>query len=364
MSPPTASQLDRAIACPASVTLPQAPSTGAAAGAGHAIHAYLADPAHALDAVPEEHRDACEAIDLAALPAGAQWAHEVTFAWEPVTGHGRELGRDLGRNYTAASETEFVGTADVVGLTSDAVWIWDYKSGFRAVPAPARNWQLRMLAIAATSAYGRTEARVGLIHLNGDTPRFRSAMFDALDLDVAAAELRAAMRTWTPGATPVQGDHCAYCPAFDACPAKLALFRQAVDMPALTDENAAAVYLRCEAVAQVLGRVRGALEMRAKEHPIALPDGTVYGPVVTERESVEARVVQAQLTKLHGPEVAAKALEIKSSKAAIERAIATVAKRGEKAKLVTAALDAIGAADGINTKRTETVKVHRPKETE
>ncbi len=45
MTLPTASGLDRAVACPGSVTLPQAPSTGAAAAAGSAIHAYLADPA-------------------------------------------------------------------------------------------------------------------------------------------------------------------------------------------------------------------------------------------------------------------------------------------------------------------------------
>ena len=362
MKLPTASGLDRAIACPASVTLPQAPSTGAAAGAGSAIHAYLADPAHDLLSVPDEHRAACDAVDLSVLPAGAEWGHEVALAWDADTGRARELGRDLGRRYPETAESEYVGTADVIGLTPKGVHVYDYKTGWGALPHPAENRQLRFLALAAARAYGRDSARVALIRLHDGVPRYQWADLDALDLDLTAAELRQARGAWVPGAPINQGDHCTYCPAFDACPAKLALFRQAVDMPAITGENAAAVYVRAEAVAQVLGRVRAALEMRAREHPIELPDGRVYGPVVSERESVDPIVTQATLTRLHGPDVAAKALDLKSSKAAIERAIATVAKRGEKAKLVAAALAEIGAAGGIETKRVETVKEHKPKD--
>ncbi len=358
MTLPTASGLDRAVACPGSVTLPQAPSTGAAAAAGSAIHAYLADPAHDLDAVPEEHREACAAIDLAALPAGAEWAHEVTVAWDPATGRGREVGRDLGRHYPATGE--IFGTADVIGLTPDAVHVYDYKSGWGAVPAPTENWQLRFLALAAAEAYGRDTARVGLIHLNGDAPRYRTATFDALDLAATAAELRAALKTWVPGAPIVQGEHCRYCPAFDSCPAKLALFRAAVDIPlAITPENARAVYLRAEAVAQVLGRVRAGLEMYAREHPIPLGDGLVYGPTTTERESVDAAAAQRVLTAIHGAEVAAAAIEAKTSKAAIERAIGAVAPRGQKGKLVAAALRAIATEGGIQVRRTETVREHK-----
>lgn len=360
---PTASGLDRAILCPASVTLPQAPMTGAAAGAGQAIHAYLADPRHDLLAVPEEHRAACDAIDLAELPAGVEWAHEVSLAWDPQTDVGRELGRCLGRDYSAARPGEFVGTADVVGLTGSAAHVYDFKTGWGRVPGPRENWQLRFLALAATRAYGRDCARVGLISLAGDVPRWRVAGLDAMDLDLAAAELRGAPSRWVPGAEVHQGDHCAYCPAWDSCPAKLALFRQAVDMPtAITAENAAAVYARAEAVAQVLGRVRAGLEMYARERPIPLGGGRVFGPVATTRESVDGEKACDVIVRLHGPAAARIAVELKASKASIERAIGSIAARGQRAALVAAALAQIEAAGGIERKTTETVREHQERE--
>jgi hypothetical protein len=349
------------MACPASQVLPQAPTVTVHASAGRAVHAFLADPAHDLSAVPEEFRDACAELDLSKLPVGANWAAEVSLAWKMSTDTGRELGRNLQRDYPETDEDEWIGTADVIGLTADAVHVLDFKAGHGAVAEPRRNWQLALLALAACRAYGLPRARVGLVWLRDDGPRFQMADLDELDLGIVASKLRKAPAKWVQGAEPVQGPHCDYCNSFDFCPAKQAIFRAAVEIPEITDENAALVYLRADAVAKVLGRVRAALAVRAKDRPIQLPDGRVYGPVVTERESVDPLVTQAVLTRLHGPEVAQAALKLESSKAGIERAIGAVAPRGKKAALVAEALAAIAEADGIKTNSMETVREHQPK---
>ena len=352
----TASALSRAIACPGSQSLPHFDTKSEWSGQGDAIHAYLADSAHDLSKVPEQYREACENIDLAALPKG-EWAAEVAFAWDYETDTGRELGRNLKRDYPATKPSEYRGTADVVGVTRDEVVILDYKSGYAKMPR--ENWQLRLLALAASRAYNRPSARVAIVR-TWSLEKFRPLVFDALDLAEFAAQLRAMPAMWAGEPSFVQGDHCEHCPAFASCPAKLALWQTAgVTGPQITEENAAAVYQRADAVAQVLSRVRSGLAIWAKDHPIQLPDGMVYGPVMKEREAVDPFVVQAVLTKLHGPEVAAKAMDLDTSKAAIGRAIATIAPKGKKAKMIDEVLKAVEEQHGIVVTKKESIEEHR-----
>ena len=358
MSLPSASQIARAILCPGSEGLPHADTISDAGEGGAAIHAYLADPTHLLALVPEMYRDACESIELDKLPKG-EWASEVAFAWNHETDEARELGRNLKRRYPQTLDSEYVGTADLVGLTADEVVILDWKSGRSRLPQPSENWQLRALALFAARAYGRQSARVGIVR-TWSPERFQTAAFDALDLAGFAAELHEMPDRWAAGGGLVQGDHCGYCPAFEHCPAKLALWATAgIQGPSITPENAQAVYIRAEAVAQILGRVRAGLAMYAKEHPISLPDGMVYGPVVKSTEHVDPFVVQAELTKLHGAKVAELALDMETSKAAIDRAIATIAPKWQKAKLVREAVDAVRAAGGVTVTTKESIAEHK-----
>lgn len=69
---PSASALDRAIACPASVAMgPQINSSSTAADRGTAIHLYLEQCAlgiaNPLAGVPSEYHEVCLAIDVDAL---------------------------------------------------------------------------------------------------------------------------------------------------------------------------------------------------------------------------------------------------------------------------------------------------------
>jgi len=74
---PTASSLDRAMACPASCVLPATDAPSSAADRGTAIHAYLQmltevwTPEEALGETPSELHPLCRRIDISFYDATA-----------------------------------------------------------------------------------------------------------------------------------------------------------------------------------------------------------------------------------------------------------------------------------------------------
>ena len=342
---PTASRLERAVNCVASNVLPAVEREGGEhQEQGRAIHQFLENVRNvgrekALAALPEEYLPLCEAIDVTALPVdAASYAAEVTLAWCWRTNTGRELGRGLGRDYRAATETEFVGTADIVGLLPDAVEIKDYKPRWSPNVTPAaRNYQLKLLALAACRAYGKSEAHVELIHVGPDGAWRDSAKFDAFELDVFSGELAGlAMYVEQARALPelavaTEGKWCRFCPSFVHCPAKkslaLTLATAPQDAIRLTPETAGAAWARLKAARQVLDTVEEALEQYARETPFETPDGTtvsagerrtetidgIAAAPVLERlglgAAIEAKVTKTAVTKLAGKARAPEVLE-------------------------------------------------------
>lgn len=357
---PTFSAIERAMACGASMTLPQAILSRAFAEDGTAIHAYLADETHNIDRVPESVRARCRAIDLSQLPAGAEWGHEITLAYDPQTDEARELGRDLKRDYSAARAAEYVGTCDVIGVTPDAVIVGDYKSGFLKVTKASDNWQLMVGALAACRAYGRDRAILWVIYLpEGEDPMFDKATMDALDLDMVRASLKKLSQRLMGPQTPTEGDHCRYCPAISACPPKLALIRAACTDPAalryeITPTNATEAYLAMRRAESVIKQLKAALSSYSFGSPIDVGDGMVYGPKTEWRESLNPICVEAALEKLYGPKVARAALELTATKASVGRAVEACG-RGAKQR----AFAAIRAAGGVEMKQVTKVAEFR-----
>ena len=382
MNLPSASYLPRVVPCPASHALPQEPEEkGAAAHRGTAIHAYLAAVSKvgrdaALEQVPAEYLEECEAIPVERLPTNL--AAEVTFALDLGAGTARELGRDLGRDYSGALSHELVGTADLVGIADDCVTVLDYKSGWSRQPPAGEHWQLLALAVAGARAYGVSNARVGIITLHDGRSHYDMADLDALDLDAALDGLRAmagridsARADVAAGRQPQThpGAWCRYCPAWKSCPSQTALLRQVVAAPEaverdvlalLTPETARLAYERIKQVSDVVRRVEQAVYAWAARTPIDLGDGTVLGPTQTQRESIDAekalRVLEARL----GPHINI-AVERSTSKAAIKRAITALAKEsgGKVAPLEREILEALRSAGAVEMKTTETIKEHK-----
>lgn len=363
---PSASKLDRAFQCPASVTLPGVDHDNDYAAMGRDSHKFFA-----TGELPEdpELRAKLEHVDMDALPLPREsFAAEVAFAWDYVTGAGRELGRDLGRDYSKATPYEFVGTADLVSVADDAVIVPDWKMGHAWLPRPLESWQLRFLALAAARAYGKERALVGFIRVWDSEPKWFFEEMDAFELEVTASELVGLVaRIEKNDEPPKPGAWCRYCPAFQDCPAQTSLIRQMASSPAavaeeirglLTPETAAIAYQRLHMVKEAIKAVDKALYAYATEHPISLPDGRVFGPTTTTKKVISGDVAFRVLTEKYGEEVALAACEMDASQASIERALRKVAtKTGEKlAPLKRAALQELEAAGGITLRTSHTVR--------
>lgn len=364
------SKLELAELCPGALVLFQVDRENPARRRGTAVHAFLRevsriDREQALQSVPEEHREACAALDLDLLPLDPEsWAAEVAFAYDVETDQARELGRDLERNYPEVGDDEIVGTADLVGLDADRVIVPDFKTG--RVPPPVKgNLQLGAYALAAARAYQRSAAKVAIIHLpmgfSDIDPSCRSADLDSIDLDAIGARiygiwesLRAARTAYAQGQLPFlcEGDHCVYCAAFPTCPAKQVLASRiakpelcpavlavAQDLEAfrnaLTLESAPGIIAMLERYDELSKRLWAIIDDLAKQAPIPLGNGEAYGPHPYTRTRISGDAISVLLDR-YGEEVAlvaAKSVEATLTKKAITDALRPWVKTKEGAKI-------------------------------
>ena len=391
---PTGSHVSRARHCPGSFALSAVRETSPEAARGIAGHRYLeaagrgTSHAAVMAQIPAEHHEMCAAIDLEGLPLGPGYLQEVAYALDLETGEARSLGSGLERDYSSARASEVVGTIDVACRL--AAEVYDYKfEGFDSSTDPVeRNDQLRFAALCEARVLGHQAAKATIIHFRPDGSHWEEPHeFDALDLDTFEGELhaivarvRAAQEAAERGVVPdvSRGEWCHWCPAVPACPAITGLIRAAAQAPTATAEDilsalspatAASAYRRVREVQDVMKKVQTALYLYASKHDIDLGDGHVYGAVRSERKVIDARIARKVLAERFGPEVAEAACEFETTQAAIGRALLTVVaaakKEGQKVTVKSvheAALAAIGAAGGIETKATTTVREHRVRE--
>lgn len=388
------SGLDRGYRCPPSLVLPQTRSDTKWSHGGTVVHEFLANvsqlgEAKALLAVPEEHRDACAAIDLELTPASSPdaYAAEVAFAYDPERDTARELGRGLTRDeaYSRCLPGEVPGTADVVGLTDDEVVVLDYKSGWTQLGPIRRNLQLRFYALCAARVYGKDKARIGIIRVRpNEEPFWDCADLDIVDLDATAyavSQVRqralAVEEMLATGGKPltVQGEHCAWCPAFNSCPSKMGLARELGGLedaagfsPAtLTEENFPKVWERLEQAEEVLKRVRQVLEEFTRLRPVPAENGYVIGPRAYPRDDIDPDIAQQVLADMVDELAAIDAVRAakETGKGLIEDAIRKAKARGQKVVIKRKkeeVLAEIRARGGITTSVSFPVSRHRPKE--
>ena len=373
----SASAIERVDACAPSAALPRVYRDTDAGQRGDDIHAFLCRLGQgtardtALASVPEAHRGVC-----AELPDPGRGECEVAFAYDVVSGKARILGSDIDRQYGKLPPTEIPGTADHISMSGDVLTVMDYKTGHGEVTPARENLQLHFLALCATKAYGASKARVVLrfIHDDGGT-HDDSHDLDAFDLADTAARLRKiydrvkyAQRDIEQGKTPPlhEGAHCKYCPAKSGCPAKIGWLVRLTAPDAvkqkfgalLTGETAAQAYEVWKRIDDVKKDLDAQLYAWARENPIDLGNGRVFGLTTSEREYLDGQTVFRVLSELHGASVANEAVELSATKTSLEKALKTVAPRGALAGFKREALKRIGDADGIQVKVTETIKEH------
>jgi hypothetical protein len=383
---PSASKLHRELACRAATVLPHVDSSNPWSEAGKVKHDYCRNAKvygreKALSQAPAEYREACEAIQIEKLEDG--FTFEVAFAYDIETGEGRLIGTNVGREYGPRKPTEIVGSADMFRRDRGPVEIDDIKcvaaSGHDSyAPAARDNWQLRLYALAACRAFGVSDAvvRIRKLYDDGTWAPPDEHKLDTFDLDAAAEELKRwyaqrksdvdAYATFGKIPTPNVGSHCKYCPSDIYCPAKTALLREAAGdvvafeekLQALSPEMAGAAWQKLTALEGMVERAKAAIKEMAEKRPLPLPGGKLLAPVEQRKESVDGETVYRALSELCDRETAMKAVELKSSKAGIKRAITPVAKtRGVAvAQLEREVLGAVREAGGIKESRFVVIK--------
>jgi hypothetical protein len=387
----TGSSLHRADICPPSAVLPHVETVAPAASRGIVFHSFLRDVnslglAEALERAPEAYRAQLAALDFDRLPLDPErYLPEVSFAYDVETGGARELGRGLERSaYQGLLRPgELAGTADVISLEEGRVTVLDYKTG-RADQGPLKaHWQLSFYALCAARAYGKDEARVGIVRILEDGACvFDWETLDFFELEDIAVRLgRLVDRAREAEAALAQGkalalrtgSHCRWCPALAQCPAMASLAREvareavATEVPyELTQATAPVVYERVQAMKALLERVEKALEFWADNNPIPLPGGKVYGRVERPRDVFEPEKVEGVLREAFGLDFARRAIDTSPSitKEGLRKALRYEAQRDRALKVepsLRALLDALREAGALTTRHSYPVMVHKPK---
>lgn len=311
MTLPSASRLDTALTCLGSVVLPGVDEGGEYAEGGNVFHRFLdtarkAGKSAALVEAPEEERDWLAALDLDALPAGAE--SEVALGWSPID--------DSAIRYTLAEHRGYPndgllhGTADLVGVVGPRAVVFDFKR-YGAKVRAKDSAQLAILALAAGRLMGRDEAEVGMLTPTAKGWIVDRAYLDALDLEEWAdrfRELVARIDGHRAGAIPplAAGPHCTYCRVLRWCPAQSGIVRQVAGLElttieetvtALSDVEAGALYEKAVMVEKIAEAAKKALAARARQAPIPLSGGKVLREVRWSQQ-VKSEIAKAELAAL------------------------------------------------------------------
>lgn len=245
----------------------------------------------------DELRNQAAAIDLDALPAGAE--SEVALAYNPVTGEAKRL--ELTGNRAYPTEPGWLyGTADLIGTDDDCVYVPDLKTG-KAVVSAKDSWQLRFLAVAASRLTGKERARVGLLYLQSDGRWHQDwAEFDGFDLDDFASQLHGlytkielSYRDYLAGVMPdlSTGSHCRYCKSMSVCPAQTTIVRAFIPtladlvgkLESMTPEQRGEAYEKYKVAEGLMEMADKAFRAMAQSEAIPLPDGKILKEVSSTR---------------------------------------------------------------------------------
>lgn len=150
---------------------------------------------------------------------------ELAFAWDPTKDTCTALDV-VDRAYKPSSQ--LCGTADLVLLSDDCVYVYDWKTGDASNAGP----QLRILGLMAARAFRTERAVVSALEVRASgVTEVCVEDLDSFDLAVIAgniADQLAAIET----AEPTPGSHCGelYCPARLHCPAASTAMTEVVDV--------------------------------------------------------------------------------------------------------------------------------------
>lgn len=146
------------------------------------------------------------------------WRAEVAYAYDPLTGEGRVLGYDIGREYEKHGKlpNEIAGSADIASFDDTTVTVWDWKTG-RAIPVTVWS-QMEWLSLFAARATGATRAIARVLHVTDYGIHITEQTYDNNDLLGIATRIQRDIESiadaWP---TPSAACDSLYCPARAGC---------------------------------------------------------------------------------------------------------------------------------------------------
>ena len=273
------------------------------------------------------------------------------------------------------------------------LWVIDWKSGSGETPAPIEhNRQAQASALVAARFTGARVVVPAIVYIRagqgewdtltdaaGQTRAMTTAELERTEAEVQATHRECAEqeRRYAAGEPLrlVEGQHCGWCAARDACPAKLAMIRAVVTgelaVPGgaaapLTAEHAAALAVMLPQLDRWSAKAKETLKAFVAAHgPVDLGGGRVYGPHDVLQDEIDPTIGLVILTDEIGAEHAAQAITpARLSKSRMEDAIEEsleaqgVKRQGESTKRrVYARLKAAGALAKITVTKCEAHKV-------
>lgn len=157
---------------------------------------------------------------------------------------------EAGMRPIAPTPLWLAGTADTLSVRNRVLSVADLKTGRGQVSGgllpPAKSGQLRLLAymlwqvmLDRTKDPTWTPERIRVawfLHAEGGEPRVEDTEIDPADLQRWSLSLMANARIARDNPPPARpGEHCRYCPAFDACPAQGGAIRRLSELPMVND---------------------------------------------------------------------------------------------------------------------------------
>lgn len=291
---------------------------------------------------PSEASKLALCVDAAIFEVLEQRADEVRFRAAEVSIL-YDVARDTAHVLPDALDRDKVpegfihGTIDLVECIAGEWFIEDWKTGARSGELdPRQDPQLSTYALMASRAFGATRLGVVILHADEHGVSPDQHLLDAFDLGVARAALLRDLAETDSGKPPRPGRHCAtqYCPIVAECPATqraLAEVQAAVEAqlpmellaPDAPPEAAARERVGIKALERALEFHRAALHAWVDANgSIEIAPGVRFGKIErdgNERIEAETPGTVAAVRELLGPMAADVALEVSTSKAAIER---------------------------------------------
>lgn len=198
------------------------------------------------------------------------------------------------------------GQPDHVHISGDRFAIFDWKTGRKDVPQPARNAQLITYAVMVAEKHGLRGGFLGIIPAWRQTPPI-AEIGNAELAQWREAILAAITETLEPNPRAKAGPWCDYCPVRPFCPEALAIVRQvaAIDPQIIMQSSPAEIIETFKLVKHAQSTVKDildALKARLTEAPESIP-GLKIGKG-GETKTIPGSVVAVdRMLSLYSPEI-------------------------------------------------------------